>query len=74
MLSTSTMTNKVFTNGEIVKFVNSGVSAVALEYPRREVENIIEDFYIHLMDKNDTFYDISRLRREDQMQQFLAEN
>ena len=37
------MTNKVFTNGEIVKFVKSGVSAVALNIQKGS-RNISEDF------------------------------
>ena len=56
------MTNKLFTNGEIVKFVNSGVSAVALNIDKGS-RNIIED-YTFINGQGDTFYDISRLVRK----------
>ena len=48
------MTNKVFTNGEVVKFVDSGVRNGS-EYQQGS-RNIIED-YIFLNGQTETFYD-----------------
>ena len=53
--------NKLFTNGEVVEFVNSGVSAVALNITKGS-KNIIEDFTFS-NGQNETFYDISRIKR-----------
>ena len=57
------MTSKLFTNGEVVKFVKSGVSAVALNINKGS-RNIIEDFTF-ITGQNKTFYDIARIRRKE---------
>ncbi len=54
--------DKIFINGEVVKFRKSGVSAVVLNYNKGS-KNIIRDFTFSNGQKN-TFYDIARIKRK----------